>query len=332
MKSSNAGRRTPVYQDYIQSNVSIFPKANPVAARDHPLLQDYTRLLREYLKSGSETALTGGYEMARRALREGLGVVEMAGIHHYALQQLGAEGWISRNLLEKAGAFLAECLSPFEMSHRGAQEGTLALRHLNEVLEAELKRIAHALHDQAGQLLALAHIALADMLERLPAQARECCDRIQDLLRQIEIELRNMSHELRPTVLDNLGLLPALEFLAEKVSKRTGLIISVDGAAGGRLPPPVETAIYRVVQEALNNTVKHARAKRVMIRLECTPAEVACRVHDDGVGFVLSGEPGQGLGLLGMRERLNALGGSLRVIAEPGCGTTILTGIPLGGF
>jgi signal transduction histidine kinase len=296
------------------------------------LLEDYTRHLRDYLRSGSEAALAQGYEMARNAFKEGRGVVELADVHHLALRRICRDGKVTDVLLEMAGVFLAECLSPFQMSHRGAREAMLGLRHLNDMLEAESKRIAHALHDEAGQLLAVAHIALADVMSRLPAEARQSCDEIQNVLRRLELELRNLSHELRPTVLDNLGLLPALEFLAEKVSNRSGLAVSVQSdTTSRRLPPPVETALYRAVQEALNNAVKHSRADKVVIELECTSSKVACRIHDDGVGFAPREESGRGLGLLGIRERLNALGGSLRVVAEPGQGTTILTDIPLGG-
>jgi len=291
----------------------------------------YAELLEEYLRNASETSLTQAYEVARRALKDGCGVLDMADIHHQSLRRLLEERQMSDEVLRKAGDFFAECLSPFEMSHRGAREGTRALRHLNEVLEAELKRIAHALHDEAGQLLASVHIALADVADDLPPRTRERFDDIQRLMRQIETELRSLSHELRPTVLDNLGLLPALEFLADKVARRTGIAVSVATQTERRLPPAVETALYRIVQEALNNAVKHAHAHSVRIELECAPFKVACRVRDDGVGFTPRGEPGaQGLGLLGIRERLNALGGTLQVITEPGRGTTILTDIPLG--
>jgi signal transduction histidine kinase len=297
-----------------------------------PLTERYAETLEEHLKDSNEVSLTHGYEIARRALREDCGILELAVIHHESLRRLLAERRISDELLGKAGDFFAECLSPFEMSHRGAREGTRALRHLNEVLEAELKRIAHALHDEAGQLLASVHIALADVAKDLPPQARERFAEVERLLRDIEVALRNLSHELRPTVLDNLGLLPALEFLAEKVAKRTGLAISVAGETERRLPSAVETALYRIVQEALNNAVKHAHANSVKIELECSPLKVTCHICDDGVGFVARGEPGaQGLGLLGIRERLNALGGSLRVVTEPRHGTTIVADIPLGG-
>lgn len=318
-------------QDPADATIPAFRDHASEAANGLSLVEDYTRALRDYLRNSNEIALTLGYETARCALKGGCGTVELVNIHHQALQRLCAEGKIPDDLLERAGNFLAECLSPFEMSHRGAQEGRRALRHLNEVLEGESKRIAHALHDEAGQLLALAHIALAELKDHLPAAARKSGDDIQRVLWQIESALRNLSQDLRPTILDNLGLLPALEFLAERVSGRTGLAVAVKGDSERRLPPPVETALYRVVQEALNNAAKHARANNVMIELECTPTNVACRIRDDGVGFASNGGHAQGLGLLGIRERLNALGGSLRVVAEPGCGTTILTDIPLRG-
>src|SRR5882672_8322077 len=225
---------------------------------DADLAGRYREILQEYLKEGGETLRSRGYELARQALTSGCGVLDMADVHHRALQQICKESQCDARLLKAAGDFFAECLSPFEMSHRGAQEGSRALRHLNEFLEGELKRIAHALHDEAGQLLASVHIAVVDIASELPPRARLRFEKVERLLVQIEVELRNLSHGLRPTVLDNLGLVPALEFLADRVAKRNGLNVFVVGGAGGRLPTAVETALYRIVQEALNNAVKHA--------------------------------------------------------------------------
>jgi signal transduction histidine kinase len=298
---------------------------------DADLSERYRNILREYLKEGGEIFLSQGYDLARQALVEGHGVLDIADIHHRALQQLCVESPRDVGLMWAAGDFFAECLSPFEMSHRGAQEGTRALRHLNQFLEGELKRIAHALHDEAGQLLASVHIELADIASELPPPTRLRFEKVERLLTQIEVELRNMSHDLRPTVLDNLGLVPALEFLAERVAKRNGLNVSVIGGAGERLPTTVETALYRIVQEALNNAVKHAKASSIKIELQRTPLKVACRVRDDGLGFDVHRQSGDhGLGLLGIRERLNVLGGSLHLTAEPRHGTTLLAEIPLG--
>lgn len=296
------------------------------------LTERYWEILREYLERRDEAPLNQGYELARQAMVDGCGVLEIAAVHHLALRRLLAESPSDDRLLWAAGDFFAECLSPFEMSHRGAQEGTRALRHFNEVLEGQMKRIAHALHDEAGQLLASVSIAVVDVASELPPHQRIRFKEVEQLLKQIEIELRNLSHDLRPTVLDNLGLVPALEFLAEKVTKRTGLKVSVNGDDSTRLPAAVETALYRIVQEALNNAVKHAHASSVRIELLRTSSTVACSVCDDGQGFdAQRQQSAHGLGLVGMRERLHALGGSLRLITEPRRGTTIQAEIPLGG-
>lgn len=296
------------------------------------LAERYWETLQEYLADGSEASLSHGYELARQALLDDYGVLELAEIHAQALRRLCATSRPEDRLLKAAGDFFAQCLSPFEMSHRGAQEGTRALRHLNDVLEGELKRVAHVLHDEAGQLLALVHIAVADVATALPPKARGRCAKVLQLLAQIETELRDLSHEWRPTVLDNLGLPAALEFLAEKVGKRTGIRVSVAGDAGTRLPPAVETALYRIVQEALNNAVKHAKARSVCIELQRGPHNVTCRVRDDGKGFDASLPPqAQGFGLIGIRERVNTLGGSLRLVTAPMRGTTLEADVPLGG-
>jgi signal transduction histidine kinase len=201
---------------------------------------------------------------------------------------------------------------------------------LNEDLEARLKRVAHALHDEASQLLASVHIAVAEIASELPPPQRGRFDTIESLLKQTESQLRTLTQELRPTELDNLGLVPALEFLAAKVTRRTGLRVYVAGDAGARLPDKVETALYRIVQEAVNNAVKHANANSVRIELKRLPSKLACRVRDDGSGFDVRCW-NHGLGLIGIRERLNALGGSLHVVSESKRGTTLLTDIPLGG-
>lgn len=296
------------------------------------LASQYWEILCEYLEHSGEVPLSRVYELSRKAMADGSGLLEMADVHHRAIERLLAEGKASKETLDKACMFFSEALSPFEMSHRGSQEGARALRHLNEVLEGELKRIAHALHDEAGQLLASLSIALADVASQLPKQTLGRFEEVEQLLLQVELELRNLSHELRPTVLDNLGLVPALEFLAEKVARRTGLQIVVNGESVPRLAASVETALYRIVQEALNNIVKHAQARTVKIELQRTIQTITCRVQDDGRGFDARNQAAsQGLGLLGIRERLNALGGSFQLITEPRRGTTLIADIPLGG-
>jgi PAS domain S-box-containing protein len=208
-----------------------------------------------------------------------------------------------------------------------------ALHHLNEALEGEVKRIAHALHDEAGQLLASVHIGLAEVQRDLPPHAAQRLGDVRALLDKIEEQLRHLSHELRPTILDDLGLGPALEFLADGVSRRTGLQVVVEGAAGQRLPAPTETALYRIVQEGLTNVTKHARATRVSITLARRGPTLRCTIQDDGVGFdgpaVLARRGSRGLGLIGIQERLHAIGGALDVVAAPGSGTQLIVSTPL---
>jgi signal transduction histidine kinase len=207
------------------------------------------------------------------------------------------------------------------------------LRRLNQMLEQEAKRIAHALHDEAGQLLASAHIALDEAVRELPARHRPAIQRVKNLLDQSELQLRNLAHELRPTILDNLGLLAALEFLADGVSKRTRLDIRVEGTAINRLPPGSDTALYRIAQEALNNVVKHARAGRVEIKVWPEAGEVRCSIRDDGIGFDQEALPDRrgdrGLGLIGIQERLHALGGAFYIHSAPGRGTELVVTIPM---
>ena len=211
-----------------------------------------------------------------------------------------------------------------------AIRGARVWRDLNETLENEAKKIAHALHDEAGQLLASVHIAIADIADELPPRHRERLNEVKWLLGKIETELRSLSHELRPMVLDRLGLQPALQFLAENVGRRAGVAVAVTGKLGARLPPAVEITLYRIAQEALNNVIKHARASAANIEVCYTAERVSCTVRDDGVGFTANRlEGGTGLGLVGIRERLGALGGSVHIASQPGGGTTLRAEIPL---
>src|SRR2546422_942292 len=159
-----------------------------------------------------------------------------------------------------------------------------ALRALNLRLEEEARRIAHALHDEAGQLLVSVYLALDTLAAELQPDARKRLIEIRALLEQVEAQLRRLAHELRPTILDDLGLKPAIEFLADGISARTGLSVVVRGSVGGRLPSPIETAIYRIVQEGLTNVTKHAQASQAVVLLGRRTEAVVCSVVDNGRG------------------------------------------------
>ena len=296
--------------------------------------EHYWASLRKYLDDPSEAQRSKAYELGRHSLADGLGVLDIATAHYGALQRAlstHARRAIPEAVIRAANEFFTECLSPFEMSHRGAREGARAWQRLNEALENEAKRIAHALHDEAGQLLASVHFAVADMAGELPPQSRARLQEVKSLLNRIETELRNLSHELRPIVLDRLGLLPALQFLAESVTKRAGIPITVKGGEAGRLPPVVEITLYRIVQEALNNVLKHAQASSASIELKVGPQRVSCTIRDNGVGLAAECiQHSDGLGLAGIRERLNALGGSLHFASRPKRGTALRAEVPRG--
>lgn len=170
------------------------------------------------------------------------------------------------------------------------------------------------------------------MARSLPPAAQLNLAEVEYLLEQVEQQLRNFSHELRPTVLDDYGLVPALQTLAEKFSKRFDLPVSVDGKLNPRLTRSVEAAMYRVTQEALNNVARHAKASRVSIRLWRAPGEFHCWIRDDGVGFdpaAVARGSRNALGLLGIRERLTVLGGTLQIESAPQQGTELHIFVPV---
>ena len=294
----------------------------------------YPTALRDYLDGAGESALQQAYQIGRKALEAGTGLVAIADIHHSCLRELLAHdvGIDERNrILTGAAQFFAECISPYEMTYGGFREANTALRHFNEVLEQEAKRIANALHDEAGQLLVAVYIALQDLCHEVPAVEPHIL-KVTQLLDQIEVQLRRLSHELMPALLSDLGLVPALRYLFEGLAQRTQLQISIEAAPEQRLPRRVEATLYHVAKEALHNVVKHARATAVWIRFQRKADSICCCIRDNGTGFdpasIAVGEGEQGFGLIGMRERLSVVGGSMQ-INSGGCGTELMISIPV---
>jgi signal transduction histidine kinase len=208
-----------------------------------------------------------------------------------------------------------------------------ALRHKERRLrEEEARRIGRELHDQAGQLLAALHFELEEVGAVLEPPGRARIGRLRSMVDDIEAQLRRISHEIRSPILDDLGLVAALDFMARGLARRSGLAVSVKGPPT-RLPPEMETHLYRVVQEALSNAARHARARQVWVDVQLAGREATVEVRDDGCGFA-AGEPlarraEHGMGLLNMRERVDALGGRLRLFSAPGSGTRVHVSVPL---
>ena len=291
------------------------------------------RVLSRHLEAGDERTLHEAYELGRGALAEGVGILDLAlPLWRAARAALEAREDDGGRLAQRAESFVLECLSPFEMAHRGVREANEALRRFDERREEQARRIARELHDEAGQLLAAVHLALERAGRHIAPEGSEPLAQAVEMLRQAEDELRRLAHELRPVVLDDLGLMPALRFLGEGAARRSGVAVGVTGPEE-RLPPEVETALYRAAQEALNNISRHARASRASIDVRRTEREVLCRIQDDGRGFspdrVLAPGRRSGLGLDGLRERMAGLGGTLAISSQPGRGTELLIRIPL---
>lgn len=295
----------------------------------------YLLAFKDYLEGVGECALGRGYELGRQAVSSSLGVLAIAAIYKEAVKNtlpvhLRPEE-IDRILM--GAEFFAESLSSFEITHRAFRESNAGLRRMNQMLEAETRRITHLLHDEAGQLLAATYLALTEVESQAPPHLREGLQKIKGLLQLSEEQLRRIVHEVRPTVLDDLGLIAALDFLARGVSKRSGLVITVKGSLLKRLPPVIETVLYRIVREALTNVVRHARAKEVFIQVYQEERGIQCSIQDDGIGMEkspLSAREGEkGMGLTGIREQLNAYGGKLTIQSKRGLGTGLFIFIPM---
>ncbi len=207
--------------------------------------------------------------------------------------------------------------------------------HRFEAQEEASRRIARELHDETGEVLTSIHLRLDQLTSTLPA-ARRRVREVRSLLDEMEQRLRRISHELRPIILDDLGLVSALEHLVEGAASRTKTTIDMEGGAVGRLPPAVETVLYRIAQEALVNALRHAQAKRVHIRVWRDGSEVTLSVEDDGVGFDPQtccqrgkGARPSGLGLVGIRERAESVGGVLTVRSAPGQGLEVRVRVPV---
>jgi signal transduction histidine kinase len=199
------------------------------------------------------------------------------------------------------------------------------------VLEGR-KRIAYALHDEASQVVATMHLALADAASRPHHEVPGAIQRARAMLDDIGDRLRNLSHELRPPILDDLGLVPALEFLADGVSKRWGLPVTVEATTGRSLPAMVEATLYRVTQEALTNVARHARATRAKSPgAYASPCDARSETTMSDSRRTSAGAKPKGLGLAALEERVAARGGivSLRHNDSVSHGTELTVEIPL---
>jgi signal transduction histidine kinase len=205
-------------------------------------------------------------------------------------------------------------------------------RQVIHVQEEERRRIARELHDQMGQNLTALNLGLKSLHDAAPEKFLA----LQDLAAQTARDLHRVALDLRPASLDDLGLIKSVRNLAETWSARCGIEVEVESSryASTGISNEIETAVYRIIQEALNNVAKHSRAKRACVILHRATDQIHTIIEDDGCGFDTTksrqtADYDGGLGVSGIRERLSVLGGSLNIESAPQQGTTLIARIPV---
>jgi signal transduction histidine kinase len=230
--------------------------------------------------------------------------------------------------LRLAEALAARAAVAVDLSERVSRD---AVRRVVEAQEIERARLARELHDQTGQALTSILLGLRPLEETAATEDdRSAVASLRELVVSTLQDVRRLAVELRPSALDDFGLATAVERLVDNLRDHSGLRVDVEAQLGkARLPPDVETTLYRIIQEALTNIVKHAEAKHISILLTQRDGLAVAVVEDDGSGFDAGAARGDGLGLVGMRERVGLVGGRLRLESAPGTGTTVRAEVPL---
>jgi signal transduction histidine kinase len=361
----------------------------------------YQAALLAYLKQGPGARLQSAHGMGQQAATAGLETLDMAKLHEHILVTLVLPGHPARKrhlLIQQAGAFFIEAITPIEKIHRGVREAAVHLnkivemlsqrtvelaaanldleqeivqrkaveaalkkseRHYSQLLaqsnrlqeqlrqlsrqillaqENERREISRELHDVIAQTLTGINIRLAALKKEAAVNTKGLDRNITRTQRLVEKSVdivHQFARELRPAVLDDLGLIPALHSFAKSFSKRTRIRVHLKVFAGvEQLDNNKRTILYRVAQEALTNVARHAQASRVEVSIQKLPDCICMKIKDDGKSFqlerALNVRGGKHLGLLGMRERLEMVGGHFGVESAPGKGTTIIAQIPPG--
>jgi signal transduction histidine kinase len=268
----------------------------------------------------------------RLGLRSGLFVPLIAGEKAIGViaahNRVGADRRFTDEDMRVAEMFATRAAVAVEISDRVARD---ALRRVVDGQELERQRLARELHDETGQaltsiLLGLKRVEEAKTKDDAGAAAAELRGEIVTTLQSV----RRLAVELRPKALDDFGLVPALERLGEAFGTDSGITVDVEANLDeARLPAELETALYRIAQEALTNVAKHADAKHVSVVVSRRVGSVSVVVEDDGRGFGSIGSDSGGLGLVGMKERVGLLGGRLAIESTEGSGTAIVAEVPL---
>jgi signal transduction histidine kinase len=272
-------------------------------------------------------------EIARRmGLRSGLFVPLLVGDRAIGViaahNRLGPDPRFTDDELRLAETFAARAAVAVDLSDRVARD---VLRRVVEGQELERRRLARELHDETGQALTSILLGLKQVEEaKTPEEGLQAGATLRELIVHTLQSVRRLAVELRPKALDDFGLVPALERLGEAFGEQTGIAVDVQANLDStRLPAEIETALYRIVQEALTNVAKHSSASRVSVVVTRREGLVTAVVEDDGKGFGAGGGEGEGLGLIGMKERVGLLDGRLAIESTEGAGTTVVAEVPM---
>jgi signal transduction histidine kinase len=240
----------------------------------------------------------------------------------------GPDARFSHDDFRLAETFATRAAVAVELSQRVARD---SVRRVVQAQELERRRLARELHDETGQALTSILLGLKPLEDALAGHpAGAALGGLREQVVSALQDVRRLAVELRPAVLDDFGLVPALERLIDAFTEQSEIRVDFHSALGDtRLPSDVETALYRVVQESLTNIVKHANAGSISVSLARRDSGIAVVIEDDGAGFDQRTVRDEGIGLLGMRERLALLDGRLEVESRPGAGTTVVAEVPL---
>ena len=307
--SGQRGQRAHIFarEELIPTRIRVLALATAVARlNDQRLVTENEAVATEFL--GLQTRLS---RLVITTLVAGLLLSLAAGYYILRLEQNGRKRYLA---LE-----------------RSRQELESLSKRLVEVQEAERQTISRELHDEVGQTLGALLVDLGQ-LSNLAAPGdtlvKDQIDRIKTAAESAVTSIRDMALLLRPPMLDDLGLIPALEWQARETSRRSDMEVEVQAAETPvNLPDQVKIGIYRLVQEALQNAATHAHAKNAKVSVRNAPQKVEVEISDDGVGF--RPERTRGMGILGMEERVRQLGGSFDLQSSPGKGTTVHAVFPI---
>ncbi|MDK2785050.1 MAG: two-component system, NarL family, sensor histidine kinase DegS [Bacillota bacterium] len=329
--------------------LAVIEQADAARAEEQRARMELMRVSRDFKRYGEED-IRRAYERARDAQVRFILLLEKEKNLRAHRDELERNLRNVTRLLERSEALAAQVGVALEYLSGNIEQFSQTIETIREkreiavrvirAQEEERRRVARDLHDGLAQQLTSALLEL-EVIERLLAEkntekASQEVENAQKIIRAGLRETRNVIFNLRPLSLDNLGLKAAVEKLAAQVQERTGLLVTVTvHGEERRLDDTVLSCVYRIIQEALNNVVKHAKATEAKVRIEFSPAFLSVRVVDNGKGFVPGekgvpkAEEGEHFGILGMRERAELIGGSLAVKSSPGRGTRVEFHLPL---